>query len=72
MEEYRNMRDFMRNISDFHWEMKNLYTEITKELATPNAWSRREVSFRFQMWTEGINIVNRIPPELSKSIATKP
>jgi len=46
MEEYRNMRDFVKNISDFHWELKNLYTEVTKELSTPNAWSRRENTTR--------------------------
>jgi len=28
---------------EFYWEMKNLYLEITREQATPNAWNRREV-----------------------------
>lgn len=63
------MRDFMRNISDFHWEMKNLYTEITKELATPNAWSRREVPFLISNLSFN---VNRLPPGPLKLIARKP
>jgi len=47
LENYRNMKEFMENMNDFYWELKSLYMEVSKEIATPNAWSRREVSNLF-------------------------
>jgi len=37
------MRNYVENMRDFYWELKSLYMEISKEVATPNAWARREV-----------------------------
>ena len=27
---------------DFYWELKIIYNNITRELGTPNVWSRKE------------------------------
>ena len=31
------------NLSDFHWEMKTLYLNVTRTISTPNFWDRSEV-----------------------------
>ncbi len=33
----------MENLSNFHWELRSLYLENSREITTPNAWSRRDV-----------------------------
>lgn len=37
----------MDNLSQFYWEFKALYLEITKEMASPNFWNRRTVIIIF-------------------------
>ncbi len=31
-------------MSDFYWELKCLYLNVTRELGTPNVWTRKEYS----------------------------
>jgi len=40
--QFRELDEFMENMSDFTWELKTLYLEIQRELNTPNFWNRRE------------------------------
>ncbi len=43
LEQFREVKSFMENLSNFHWELRSLYLENSREITTPNAWSRRDV-----------------------------
>lgn len=43
LEEWRQLYDLMNNLSEFYWEMKQLYQAVNKTVNTPNFWDRNEV-----------------------------
>ena len=43
LEEFRQLYDLINNLQATYWESRALYLDVTRELATANCWSRREV-----------------------------
>ena len=42
LEYFNDYMTFVNNMSDFFWELKILYINVTREMGTPNVWSRKE------------------------------